>query len=66
MENSDATTITVLRSQAVARPDGRFAILLETKEAGAIAFEVDRKAIASLRREIGAIEAMMNQTPGNS
>jgi hypothetical protein len=54
-------TVTVLASQAVGRPDGRVAIRLDTKELGAIAFEVDQRAIDALRNDLMAAERLLRQ-----
>ena len=62
----DYNTVTVLRSFSAARPDGRYAIVLETKELGAIAIEVNSTSLRFLRRELDAIETMMKQKPGNA
>jgi hypothetical protein len=51
----EEVTLTVVGSRTVGRADGRVAIVLETKEAGAIAFEVDARAIAALRGELGPV-----------
>jgi hypothetical protein len=59
-------TVTVLRSSSVATPDGQVAIVLETKEAGAIAFLVDERAIAALRRELAMIESFLQQKGGTA
>lgn len=59
---SEYTTVTVLRSRPIGRPDGRSAILLETKEIGAIAFEVDQRAIAALRSALAAAERNLRQS----
>ena len=58
---NDYTTLTVLGSQALGRPDGRVAIRLETKELGSIAFEVDQRAIDALRRNLAAAETLLRQ-----
>jgi hypothetical protein len=55
------TTLTVVASQALGRPDGRAAIRLQTKELGSIAFEVDQHAIDSLRRALVLAEQMLRQ-----
>lgn len=60
-ETRGLRTLTVLGSSSVAHADGRASIVFETKEEGAIAFEVDRRAIAALRREIAAIETFLSQ-----
>jgi hypothetical protein len=61
---SDYRTVTVLRSQALGRPDGRVAIRLDTKEEGTIAFEVDQHAIDALRRDLLAAETLLRQSGG--
>ncbi len=65
-QNQDYITVTVTGSQALARPDGRHAILLKTLEQGAIAFEVNATAIRFLRRELDAVELMMKSKVGNA
>jgi hypothetical protein len=60
--SGDQTTVTVTSSQALGRPDGRVAILLGTRELGAIAFEVDQHAIDTLRRELTAAEQLLRQS----
>ena len=62
----DHNTFTVVGSFSAARPDGRYAIVLETLEAGSIALEVNELAVMGLRRELNAIEAMMKQKPGHA
>jgi hypothetical protein len=59
---SEQYTVTVLRSQAVGRPDGRVAIVLHTKELGSIAFEVHARAIAALRGDLAAAESLLRQS----
>ena len=58
-ETRDLTTLTVLGSQSLIRPDGRAAILFRTAQAGSIAFEVDERAIAALRKAIAEIETAL-------
>lgn len=60
------TTVTVLGSQPLGRPDGRVAILLVTKELGAIAFEVDQLAIDALRKNLRSAEKLLRQQAGNA
>jgi hypothetical protein len=62
----DYNSVTVTNSFAVARPDGRYAMVLVTLEQGAIAFEMNATAIRFLRRELDAVEAMMKQPRGNA
>lgn len=54
-------TVTVTHSWPVAKPDGSTAILLQTEEAGCIAFRVDRKAVALLRKQLSDCEALLLQ-----
>jgi hypothetical protein len=61
-DTSDEITVTVLRSRALGRADGRVAIWLETKELGPIAFEVDARAIAALRGDLAAAESLLRQS----
>ena len=64
--SGEYNSVTVLRSFAAARPDGRWAIVLETQELGAIAFEVNEQAIYTLRKSLDAIERLKRQIPGNA
>jgi hypothetical protein len=66
MEEQAVTTITVLRSWPSIRPDGRQAIVLETRESGPIAFEVTPEALAALRRAIAMLEAARHQGGGTA
>lgn len=61
MAERDVPTVTVIGSNAVARADGRAAIVLETKERGPIAFEVNLQSIAVLRRDLSAAETILHQ-----
>ena len=56
------TTVMVIGSQPLVRPDGRNAILLDTLELGPIAFEVNQKSIDGLRLAIGAAETHLRQS----
>jgi hypothetical protein len=62
MATRDVTTVTVVGSQAMARPDGRAAIRLDTRELGPIAFEVDQRAIDALRKAIVSAETHLRQS----
>jgi hypothetical protein len=59
-------TFTVTGSQALARPDGRAAILLQTAERGPIAFEVTLQTIPLIRAELDRVEAALRQPVGNA
>jgi hypothetical protein len=57
-DTRELPTLHVLGSSTAATPDGRVAIVFQTKD-GPIAFEVDERAIAGLRREIAAAESLL-------
>jgi hypothetical protein len=61
-QTRDVTTVTVIGSQPMLRPDGRAAIRLDTREIGAIAFEVDQRAIEGSRQAIAVAETHLRQT----
>jgi hypothetical protein len=65
-ETQQLRTVTVIGSSAAGSPDGVVAIVLETRESGAIAFEVTLASCAALRRDLAAAEALLRQTPGRS
>jgi hypothetical protein len=52
-------TVQVLGSQALARPDGRAALMLDTDRFAPIAFEVDQRAIDTLRQNLAAAEQFL-------
>ena len=52
MPESLIRTVTVIGSKTVARADGRVAIVLDTKERGPMASEVNLQSIETLRREL--------------
>lgn len=54
--------LNVTRSETMLHPDGRAAILLETKEMGVIAFEVNTQAIAALRLHLARAEMHILQS----
>ena len=58
----EVRTVTVIGSESMARPDGRVAIRLDTREIGSIAFEVDQHAIDALRRQLVNAEHTLRQT----
>lgn len=66
MKTNMLDTVTVIGSRAVATADGRFALALETKEAGTIAFEVDAQAVQLLRASLDKIETLRRQSPGKA
>jgi hypothetical protein len=66
MSENEIHTVTVMRSKAVARADGRVAIVLDTKERGPIAFEVNLQNIAMLRGELALAETILRQPTGKA
>jgi hypothetical protein len=60
-ETKDRPTVQLLGSQALARPDGRAALLLNTDRFGPIAFEVDQQRIDALRRDLTIAEQFLRQ-----
>lgn len=66
MAERDIRTVTVIGSNTVARPDGRAAIVLETLQEGAIAFEVTLQTIPQLRQEIDAAERILRSPIGRA
>lgn len=65
-ETKDHLTVTVVGSQALARPDGRAAIRLVTKELGSIAFEANQHTIGILRRELATAEQFLRGPAGKA
>ncbi len=63
--SNDYLTVTVLSSKAVAR-QGSTGLVLVTQELGAIAFEVDQRAIDALRKSLTNAETFLRQTPGSA
>jgi hypothetical protein len=57
-KTKELPTLQVLGTSTAATPDGRVAIVFQTKDR-VIAFEVDDRAIAALRREIATAESFL-------
>ena len=55
--------LTLLNSQVVGRTDGRTAVVLETREVGPVAFELDQRGIDALRRNLITAERLLRQSP---
>ena len=53
-------TVNVTYSWPVAQPDGSTALLLQTKEEGCIAFRVDARAIALIRKQLADCECILS------
>lgn len=65
-QTKEIGTLTVVGSGAAATPEGKVAIVLHTKEQGPIAFEVDQRAIDTLRRDLTAAEQFLHQPAGKA
>jgi hypothetical protein len=61
----DIVTVSVLGSNAVARPDGRAAIVLKLTNQS-IAFEVNLQIIQILRKELDLCEQILRQPSGRA
>ena len=55
-------TLTVSTSHSAARADGRKAIVLQTREWGPIALEVNKDVIETLQRQLSALQAVQEPT----
>ena len=60
------TTVTVLRSWPAANSDGRTALVLETREMGAIAFALNPEGIAALRSALSKAEELLSRQSGRA
>jgi hypothetical protein len=65
-DSTDWMTVTVQRSQAFRRTDGRVSIGLWTKELGPIAFAVDSQAIGALHGNLKDAERLLRQKIGRA
>lgn len=63
---ADYVTVTVTGSKPVFRPDQTTALVLRTREKGAIAFRVDLQAIKALRKDLAKCEAFLLQSTGKA
>jgi hypothetical protein len=66
MPEREIIIVTVIGSNVVARADGRVAMALQTKEQGAIAFEVTLETIPVIRRELALAEQMLRAPTGHA
>lgn len=64
--DGDFKTVTVTQSWTVCRPDGTTAMVLNTQEAGPIAFRLDLKTIQAIRRELADCERFLSQGSGQA
>jgi hypothetical protein len=64
-DTNDILTVLVLGSHAVARPDGRAAIVLKTTSQS-IALEVTLRTIQILRNELNICEQFLRQPSGRA
>lgn len=59
-------TVTIVGAQTLSRPDGTTALRVDTREFGAIAFRIDLKATAILRRQLATAEKFLHQPTGKA
>ncbi len=58
---TDYRTVTVVGSSTALRLDGTTALVLHTREMGAISFRVDQQAIDTLQAQLASAEAFLRQ-----
>ena len=66
MTTDELGTLTVLRSWPAATPDGRVALVFDTKEAGTIAFEITTLGAQAVRQALDAIDMLLSHKPGQA
>jgi hypothetical protein len=52
--------VTVLQSKTITRADGQVAVMLDTKELGAISLRIDRPTIEALRINLAQAESLLS------
>jgi hypothetical protein len=57
--------LTVFNSQAIGEADGRVAMVLETRELGPVAFEVDQRVIDAIRNNLLVAKHLLRQSTIN-
>jgi hypothetical protein len=57
--------LTVFKSQAIGEADGRVAMVLETRELGPVAFEVDQRVIDAIRNNLLVVKHLLRQSTIN-
>jgi hypothetical protein len=65
MPSTPITVLTVFNSQAIGGTDGRVAMVLETKELGPVAFEVDQRVIDAIRNNLLVAKQLLRQSTIN-
>ena len=66
MSIENLNTVTVLGSRAAETPDKRVALILDTREVGPLAFEVNQQAVAAIRESLAAIEQLLLAQTGRA
>jgi hypothetical protein len=66
MSETPIRTVTVIGSKVLARAVGRVALLLDTRESGHIALEVNLQSIGFLRAESAKVETLLRQPGGKA
>lgn len=64
--HGEARTVTVLHSQCARSATGAIALVLMTKEFGALALPLNERAIEVLRRDLTEAEMQMARKPGSA
>lgn len=59
-------TVTVIRSWPAGTASGATALVLDTRELGPIAFEIDLKAIEVLQRQLSDCARILSRAPGKA
>ena len=65
MRSTPITVLTVFNSRAIEGTDGRVAMVLETRELGPVAFEVDQRVIDSIRNNLLVAKHLLRQSTTN-
>ena len=62
MQIRDIKTLTMLGCQTIGRSDGRAAILLNSKELGPVAFEVNEQAIDAIQKALAVAATLLHRS----
>jgi hypothetical protein len=65
MSSTPLAVLTVFNSQAIGGADGRVAMVLETRELGPVAFEVDQRVIDAIRNNLLVAKHLLRQSTIN-
>jgi hypothetical protein len=62
MPSTPLMVLTVFNSQTIEGTDGRVAMVLETREVGPVAFEVDQRVIDAIRNNLLVAKQLLGQS----